>query len=84
MVIYVAEVRVTGEMSIMGRYIADASMESWQSDLGNGSLATVLSKFWEFMSQVRQWSNQQFDSQNLCQAKDQMQEDTSRLTGGKQ
>lgn len=83
-VTYVAVVRVTGEMSIMGRYIADAGVESWQSDLGNGSLATVLSKFWEFMSQVRQWSNQQFDSQNLCQAKGQRQEDTSRLTGGKQ
>lgn len=67
---HVAEVRITGEMSVMGRYIADAHVGSWQPDLGNGSLVTVLSKFWELISQVRQWSKQQFDTQNLFQAKD--------------
>lgn len=33
-----AEVRITGEVSVMGRYIADAHVGSWQPDLGNGSL----------------------------------------------
>ena len=65
-VTHVAEVKITGEMSIMG----DAHVGSWQPDLRNGSLVSVLSEFWELISQVRQWSNQQFDIQDLFQPKD--------------